>query len=133
MAGDNMMGGGRKMPTARVGNYAAPVDTAGMDEEMQKTMNIGSVDKPASGDNPIVSGLKRMFGVGPRNAKTATQKSASVKRTSDIPVHHFSLEEGDKILGITRNPSRTSDLPVTKKGQGIQGGAHKNTGTASGY
>ena len=28
----------RKYPTARVGNYAAPVDTAGMDPDMKITM-----------------------------------------------------------------------------------------------
>jgi hypothetical protein len=28
-------------PRAKVGNYQAPVDTAGMDPEMKKTMGIG--------------------------------------------------------------------------------------------
>jgi len=33
----------RPNPTAQVGNYAAPVDTAGMDSEMKKLMGV---DKP---------------------------------------------------------------------------------------
>ena len=31
----------RKMPTARAGNYAAPVDTSGMDPEMKETLGVG--------------------------------------------------------------------------------------------
>jgi hypothetical protein len=124
----------RQMPTVgRAGNYAAPVDTSGMDPEMQRSLGT-TVDKEPSKRNPLVAAVFKTFGMDKqRTAKTAAQKSGSVKRTSDIPVHHFSLEEGNKILGLTRNPSRTSDRPVIEKGQGIQGGAHKNTGTAGGY
>lgn len=31
-----------KAPIGKVGNYAAPVDTAGMDPEMKKTMGFGA-------------------------------------------------------------------------------------------
>lgn len=124
-------GNGRQMPTARAGNYVAPVDTSGMDPEMQRTLGT-TVDKSPSKDNPLVAAVKKTFGIGPKEFKSAADKSGSVKRTSDIPVHHFSLEEGDKILGITRNPSRTSDLPVVKKGQGLYGQMHKNTGAGVG-
>jgi hypothetical protein len=30
-----------KYPTARAGNYVAPVDPEGMDPEMQKTLGVG--------------------------------------------------------------------------------------------
>lgn len=30
----------RSKPTARAGNYAAPVDTAGMDEAMKQTLGV---------------------------------------------------------------------------------------------
>lgn len=36
----------RKMPTARAGNYRAPVDTIGMDPEMKETLHIGPAVKP---------------------------------------------------------------------------------------
>jgi hypothetical protein len=36
-----------KPVTGKVGNYRAPVDTAGMDPEMKKTMGVGAA-KPAS-------------------------------------------------------------------------------------
>lgn len=126
------MANGREMPTARAGNYVAPVDTTGMDPAMQRSMGT-TVDKaPSEKDNPIVAAVKKTFGIGQKKMDTAAAKSDSVKRTSDIPVHHFSLEEGDKILGITRNPSRTSDLPVVKKGQGLYGQMHKNIGAGAG-
>ena len=32
-------------PSAKVGNYRAPVDTVGMDEEMKKTMGFGAKKK----------------------------------------------------------------------------------------
>lgn len=36
----------RKVAIGRAGNYAAPVDTAGMDPEMRRTLGIG-VKRPA--------------------------------------------------------------------------------------
>ena len=33
--------GKTKYPSARVGNYRAPVDTVGMDESMKQTMGFG--------------------------------------------------------------------------------------------
>jgi len=30
-----------KLPSAKVGNYRAPVDTAGMDPDMKRTMGFG--------------------------------------------------------------------------------------------
>lgn len=49
-----MAGMKRKLPTGvaklRAGNYAAPVDTAGMDESMKETM---------SAENPGMARLKR--------------------------------------------------------------------------
>ena len=35
-----------KMPSAKVGNYRAPVDTAGMDAEMKRTMGFGRGSSP---------------------------------------------------------------------------------------
>ena len=35
-----------KAPSARVGNYRAPVDTVGMDPEMKRTMGFGGKVKP---------------------------------------------------------------------------------------
>ena len=32
-------------PSGKVGNYRAPVDTVGMDEEMKKTMGFGKKKK----------------------------------------------------------------------------------------
>ena len=34
-----------KMPSAKVGNYRAPVDTTGMDAEMKRTMGFGGRKK----------------------------------------------------------------------------------------
>jgi len=34
-----------KAPIGKVGNYAAPVDTAGMDPEMKRTMGFGKKKK----------------------------------------------------------------------------------------
>jgi hypothetical protein len=119
------------MPTARAGAYRAPVDTAGMDPDMKATLGLTPVDKPAKKDNPVVAGIKKMFGGTDRPMKTAAAKSDSVKRTSDIP-RHFTDVEADSILGVSRNPTRTSDKPVMKKGQGLYGQMHKNTGAGAG-
>ena len=35
-----------KMPSAKVGNYRAPVDTVGMDAEMKRTMGFGRGSSP---------------------------------------------------------------------------------------
>lgn len=83
-------------------------------------------DQPTAGEK-IMGAFKKMFGGG-GSIKTAAQKSGAVQRTSDIP-RSFTDVEADSILGRSRNPTRTSDKPVVKLGQGIQGGAHKNTGT----
>ena len=34
-----------EFPSAKVGNYRAPVDTAGMDREMKETMGFGKAKK----------------------------------------------------------------------------------------
>ena len=55
-----------KAQTARVGNYTAPVDTAGLDPEMKATMGIGV--KPAKKPDALHK-LMSMFGMGPRVKK----------------------------------------------------------------
>lgn len=72
----------RKSPVARAGNYAAPVDTSGMDPSMKESLGFGP-GSPAS--NPIQALFSKWFGAKQR-VNTAADKSASVRRTSDIPV-----------------------------------------------
>jgi hypothetical protein len=123
----------RVMPTARAGNYAAPLDTTGVDPEMQKTLGT-TVDKNAAPDNPIMAGLKKMFGGG-APVKTAAQKSASVKRTSDLP-RLSDAEENKRFSDFQKSKlgdSRTSDKPVIKKGQGIQGQGRRNSAQPGAY
>lgn len=121
------------MPTGRAGNYVAPVDTTAMDPEMKETLGITNQPKP---DNPIVAGLKKMFGGADRpKATTAAQKSANVKRTSDVPQLNAAAAKMEDQFSAERKSgrvSRTSDIPVVNKGQGLQGN-RKNTGTAGGY
>lgn len=50
-----------KQAIARVGNYAAPVDTSGMDESMKKTMEINK-KKPAKKQGFIAS-MKTKMGI----------------------------------------------------------------------
>ena len=48
----------RKYPTARAGNYAAPIDTAGMDPAMKATLGVG-VSRPKKPS--WMENLKGMF------------------------------------------------------------------------
>lgn len=52
----------RKMPTARVGGYAAPVDTAGMDPEMKESMKLTQKKGPKKGSNGFVAALRKVLG-----------------------------------------------------------------------
>lgn len=88
-----MAGPTRKYPTARVGNYAAPVDTSGMDADMKSTM-MGAQSEP-----PFLTALKSMFGGLGKKVKTAADRSASVNRTSDQPV----VQVGQGIQGNRHN------------------------------
>lgn len=122
----------RRMPTAKAGNYAAPVDTAGMDDSMKRTLGVA---KPK--ENRLVAAVKKTFGMDkPKAPKTAPAKSAAVNRTSDVPKLSDAAAKMEDQFSAERKAkrvNRTSDTPVVQKGQGIQGGAHKNTGTAGGY
>ncbi len=49
----------RKAPTARAGNYRAPVDTTGMDPEMKATLGVAK-PKPAAKPG-LGAALKSLF------------------------------------------------------------------------
>lgn len=46
----------RKMPSARAGNYRAPVDTAGMDSAMKETLGLKKTEKMDKTEAAYVKG-----------------------------------------------------------------------------
>ena len=46
----------RKMPTARAGNYVAPVDTVGMDPAMKATLGLTKTEKMDKTESAYVKG-----------------------------------------------------------------------------
>lgn len=136
-----MANGNRQYPTGRAGNYSAPVDTTGMDSEMKSTLGFSdpSAQKttpPPGGrmvSNPIMEAFRRAFHTPRAKLMTPEAKSGSVNRTSDIPTVQ-DVQQGtalvDKMIAADKAKSasvrikRTSDRPVMKVGQGIQGNRH---------
>jgi hypothetical protein len=83
----------RKSPVARAGNYTAPIDTAGVDLAMKESLGFGPKKQTT---NPIQDAFTRWFGAK-RKINTASDKSASVHRTSDIPTG-ADIALGNKVL-----------------------------------
>jgi len=50
----------RGTATGQAGNYASAVDTTGMDEEMKKTMNIGTKKSKKKG---LIGWMKEKMGI----------------------------------------------------------------------
>lgn len=64
----------RKPPTFRIGNYAAPVDTAGMDQSM---IDLGTGTKMNKTESSYVAGAK--------NKNTATEAVRRARRANRQP------------------------------------------------
>lgn len=70
----------RKLPTARAGNYRAPVDTAGMDEAMQKTLGTEKTEPMDKTESAYVKGRG-----GATSAKEAVRRARKATKRPALP------------------------------------------------
>lgn len=63
-------------------------------------------------------------------SKNPGSHSRAVQRTSDIPVEHKDVEAAS-VKGHSLDPTRSSDKPVTKLGQGLHGNRHEIASTGA--
>ncbi len=63
-------------------------------------------------------------------SKNPHERSHAVQRTSDVPVDHKDVE-ANSVVGHSLDPTRTSDKPVAKLGQGLHGNRHEIASTGA--
>lgn len=63
-------------------------------------------------------------------SKNPGSLSRAVQRTSDIPQDHKDVE-ATSVKGHSLDPTRTSDKPVAKLGQGLHGNRHEIASTGA--
>lgn len=67
----------RRSPTARVGNYTAPVDTSGLDPSMKSTMGMATTKRMNSTESRYVAGAP--------NKSTAMEAVRRTRRANKMP------------------------------------------------
>jgi hypothetical protein len=70
----------RKMPTGRAGNYAAPVDTAGMDPAMKASLQVTPTEKMDKVESAYVKGKG-----GASSALQAVRKARKANKRPPLP------------------------------------------------
>lgn len=104
----------------RVGNYIAPVDTAGMDEAMKSTMGFGRKPAPAEAPNPAGPSISQRIGGAVKTLTTGLTKpfeptdqerivDARIAYRKNSPSHVTSGNRGMNSTGNYKSPSTKSD------------------------
>lgn len=96
-----------KPPTAQAGNYAAPVDTVGMDEEMKASLGLGPKGREVRPTGGRETPMNSKIDVGiPGSRPPVTNKNLAAMKEEIARMHD--INSGLRIMrrreGALRNP-----------------------------